>query len=108
MAQKQTECRLRTLLVLRATLSAISLLKSWAIAWISSRELEISLIEYLNLLLSLGKGLPLEKLRSGLMKQFDLRGLPLDPLLVRVLAAGPEDKGDKSGDELILRAVSSM
>ena len=76
---------LRTLLV-SLTLSAISLLKSWAIAWISSRELEISLVEYLNLLLSLGKGLPLEKLRSGLMKHCNLRGLPLDPLLVRVLA----------------------
>ena len=68
------------------TLSVISLVKSWLVAWLSSRALELTVAEYLGLLLSMGKGVPLEDLRSNALDELKLDGLPMDRFIVKVMA----------------------
>ena len=68
------------------TFSMISLLKAAVMAWFNSRALELNIFEYLNLLLSMGKGAPIEQLRSGEITECKLDGLPIDRHVVKVVA----------------------
>ena len=73
-------------LVTSLTLSTISLLKAVLVTWLSARALGLSILEYLNLLLSMGKGVPIEQLRTDAIEECRLGGLPMDRLLVKVVA----------------------
>ena len=67
-------------------LSLVNLAKAWLTAWLASRELGLSLGVYLNLLLQMFKGLPLEALRSNATDVCTLADMRLTPDLVGVLA----------------------
>ena len=73
-------------LVTSLTLSTISLLKAVLVTWLSARALGLSIFEYLNLLMSMGKGVPVEQLRTDAIEECKLGGLPMDMLLVKVVA----------------------
>ena len=68
------------------TLSLVNLAKAWLTALFASRELGLSLGVYLNLLLQMFKGLPLEALRSNATDECMLADMRLTPDLVGVLA----------------------